>query len=125
MSAGTDIIEGLVEENAKLRAQIDNMQAPQPAPTIFDILGPEAFDRMVELYPSFRESGTPTRPTDAANEVLWSCIRMMNRNEKVLQDVKDSAKENHARYSDAYARLERATNALAEYAIRAAEEADQ
>ena len=77
---------------------------------------------MVELYPSFRESGTPTNPTDAASEVLWSCIRMMGRNEKVLQDVKNSAKENHVRYSDLYVRFERATNALAEYAMRAAEE---
>lgn len=110
---------------AHLRAEIDNLQAPRPAPTIIDILGPEAFDRLIELHPSFRESGTPTRPNDAASEVLWSCIRMMGRNEKVLQDVKDSAKENYANYSDVYARLERATNALAEYAMRAAEEADQ
>lgn len=125
MSAGTDIIEGPVEENAKLRAQIDNMQAPQPAPTIFDILGPEAFDRMVELYPSFRESGTPTRPTDAANEVLWSCIRMMNRMDKSREDAVQRSIEVTSDYADIYDRLERATNALAEYAMRATEEADQ
>ena len=118
-------VADLEAQNAKLRAEIDNLQAPRPAPTIIDIIGPEAFDRMVELYPSFRESGTPTNPTDAASEVLWSCVRMMGRNEKMLEDVKASAKENHVRYSDIYARLERATNALAEYAMRAAEEADQ
>lgn len=118
-------VADLEAQNAKLRAEIDNLQAPRPAPTIVDIIGPEAFDRMVELYPSFRESGTPTNPTDAASEVLWSCVRMMGRNEKVLQDVQASAKENHVRYCDIYVRLERATNALAEYAMRAAEEADQ
>jgi hypothetical protein len=118
-------IGDLEEQNAKLRAEIDNLQAPRPAPTIVDIIGDIAFERVVDLYPSFRESGTPTNPSDAASEVLWSCVRMLGRNEKVLQDVKDSAKENHMRYSDAYARLERATNALAEYAMRAAEEADQ
>lgn len=117
-------IQEYEDETARLRAEIDNLQAPRPAPTIVDVIGPEAFERMVELYPSFRESGTPTNPTDAASEVLWSCVRMMGRNEKVLQDVKDSAKENYARYSDIYARLERATNALAEYAMRAVEEYD-
>lgn len=118
-------VADLEAQNAKLRAEIDNLQAPRPAPTIVDVIGPEAFERMVELYPSFRESGTPTNPTDAASEVLWSCVRMMGRNEKMLEDVKASAKENHVRYCDIYARLERATNALAEYAMRAAEEADQ
>lgn len=118
-------IADLEAQNAKLRAEIDNLQAPQPAPCIEDIIGPEAFERMVELFPSFRESGTPTNPTDAASEVLWSCVRMIGRNEKVLQAVEASAQESYARYSDSCARLERATNALAEYAMRAAEEADQ
>lgn len=118
-------VADLEAQNAKLRAEIDNLQAPRPAPTIVDVIGPEAFERMVELYPSFRESGTPTNPTDAASEVLWSCVRMMGRNEKMLEDVKASAKENHVRYCDIYVRLERATKALAEYAMRAAEEADQ
>jgi hypothetical protein len=118
-------IAELEAQNAKLRAEIDNLQAHRPAPTIIDIIGPEAFDRMVELYPSFRESGTPTNPTDAASEVLWSCIRMMSRTEKTLQGVKESAKENYARYSDVVAKNERTTNALAEYAMRAAEEGNQ
>lgn len=118
-------VADLEAQNAKLRADIDNLQAPRPAPTIVDIIGPEAFDRMVELYPSFRESGTPTNPTDAASEVLWSCVRMMGRIQKEVQDVKDSAKENYVRYSDLAAKNERATNALAEYAMRAAEEAYQ
>lgn len=72
-------IQEYEDEIARLRAEIDNLQAPRPAPTIVEILGPEAFDRMVELYPSFRESGTPTHPTDAAAEVLWSCLRMLGR----------------------------------------------
>jgi len=118
-------IGDLEDENARLRAEIDNLQAARSAPTILDILGQQAFDRMVELYPSFRESGTPTRPTDVATEVLWSCIRMMGRTQKEVQDVKDSAKENYARYSDLAAKNERATNALAEYAMRAAEGGDQ
>lgn len=118
-------IQEYEDEISKLRAEIDNLQAPRPAPTIVDIIGPEAFDRMVELYPSFRESGTPTNPTDAASEVLWSCVRMMGRIQKEVQDVKDSAKENYVRYSDLAAKNERATNALAEYAMRAAEEAYQ
>lgn len=118
-------ITQLEEVNAQLRAEIDNLQAPRPAPTIIDIIGPEAFDRMVELYPSFRESGTPTNPTDAASEVLWSCVRMLNRSQKEVQAVKDSAKENYVRYSDLAAKNERATNALAEYAMRAAEEGNQ
>ncbi len=112
----------LEAQNAKLRAEIDNLQAPRPAPTIVDIIGPEAFERMVELYPSFRESGTPTNPTDAASEVLWSAIRMLGRSEQVLRDVEASAKENYAKYSDVCAQVERATKALAEYAMRAVEE---
>ena len=117
-------IQEYEDELAHLRAEIDNLQAPRPAPTIVDVIGPEAFERMVELYPSFRESGTPTNPTDTATEVLWSCIRMMSRNEKMVDAMKAVEKENVARFSDIYARLERATNALAEYAMRAAEEYD-
>lgn len=118
-------IGDLEDENARLRAEIDNLQAPKPAPTIVDIIGPEAFDRMVELYPSFRESGTPTRPTDAASEVLWSCVRMLGRVEKSLRDAVELYNDAVADRPDMYARLERATNALAEYAMRAAEKADQ
>ena len=101
------------------------VQAEGPAPTIVDVIGPEAFDRMVELYPSFRESGTPTNPTDAASEVLWSAIRMMSRVEVQREDAMQRSIQEAADYSDIYARLERATNALAEYAMRATEEADQ
>ena len=115
----------LEAQNAKLRAEIDNLQAPRPAPTIVDVIGPEAFERMVELYPSFRESGTPTNPTDAASEVLWSCIRMMGRMDKSRKAAVHRSIEARADYAGTYASLERATNALAEYAMRAAEEADQ
>ena len=118
-------IADLEAQNAKLRAEIDNLQAPQPAPCIEDIIGPEAFERMVELFPSFRESGTPTNPTDAASEVLWSCVRMLGRMEKTREDAVHRSMQATADYSDIYARLERATNALAEYAMRAAEETDQ
>jgi len=114
----------LEAQNAKLRAEIDNLQAPRPAPTIVDIIGPEAFDRMVELYPSFRESGTPTRPTDAASEVLWSAVRMMSRMEVQREDAMQRSIQATSDYSDVYAKLERATNALAEYAMRAVEEYD-
>lgn len=118
-------IQEYEDEIARLRAEIDNLQAPRPAPTIVDVIGPEAFDRMVELYPSFRESGTQTNPTDAASEVLWSCIRMMNRMDKIREDAMQRSMQATADYADIYARLERATNALAEYAMRASEEADQ
>jgi len=115
-------IADLEAQNGKLRAEIDNLQAPRPAPTIVDVIGPEAFERMVELFPSFRESGTPTNPTDAASEVLWSCIRMMSR--WAARDAVHRSIEATSDYADIYARLERATNALAEYAMRAAEEYD-
>ena len=110
---------------AHLRAEIDNLQAPRPAPTIMDIIGPEAFDRLVELHPSFRESGTPTRPNDAASEVLWSAIRMVGRSQKENEQVHARLVDALVGHGDLYARLERATNALAEYAMRAAEEGDQ
>lgn len=125
-------IADLHDVNARLRAEIDNLQAPKPAATIIDILGPEAFDRMVELYPSFRESGTRTNPTDAASEVLWSCVRYLNRFEDYLERVeldRDAAwselKSTHAEHLETHARLERATAALAEYAMRAVGEYDQ
>jgi len=114
----------LEAQNAKLRAEIDNLQAPRPAPTIIDIIGPEAFDRMAELYPSFRESGAPTNPTDAASEVLWSCIRMMGRLQKQHEPLQQRLMEALADYGDVVAKNERATNALAEYAMRAVEEVE-
>ena len=121
----------LKAENAKLRAQIDNLQAPRPAATIVEVIGEGAFDRMVEMYPSFRESGTPTNPTDAASEVLWSSIRMLVRMEKQmrdlegqLDDVKDGTREQLVNYSTLLTQHERAINALAEFAMRAAEEAE-
>ena len=109
---------------AHLRAEIDNLQAPRPAPTIMDIIGPEAFDRLVELHPSFRESGTPTNPTDTASEVLWSCIRMMGRLQKQHEPMQQRLMEALADYGDIYAKYERSTNALAEYAMRAVEEGE-
>lgn len=69
----------LAEENAKLRAEIDDLTDRRSAPTIIDVLGPEAFERLVELRPSLRESGTPIRQTDTAAEVLWSAIRCIGR----------------------------------------------
>jgi hypothetical protein len=117
-------IGDLEAQNAKLRAEIENLQAPRPAPTITDIIGPEAFERMVELYPSFRESGTPTKHTDAASEVLWSCIRMMGRLQKQNEPMQQRLMEALADYGDVCAKYERATSALAEYAMRAVEEYD-
>ena len=113
------------DEIARLRAEIDNLQAPRPAPTIVDIIGIEAFDRMVELYPSFSEDGDPTLPTDAASEVLWSCIRMMSRADKSREHAVHRSSEMTLDYAEIYAQLERATNALAEFAMRAAEESTQ
>ena len=118
-------VADLEEQNAKLRAEIDNLQAPRPAPTIVDIIGIEAFDRMVELYPSFSADGDPTLPTDSASEVLWSCVRMMGRMEIQREDALQRSIQATSDYSDIYARLERATNALAEFAMRAAEETTQ
>lgn len=118
-------VADLKEQNAKLRAEIDNLQAPRPAPTIVDIIGIEAFDQMIEMYPSFSESGTPTNPTDAASEVLWLCVRMLGRVEKSLRDAVELHRNAVADRSNISARLERATNALAEYAMRAAEETTQ
>jgi hypothetical protein len=118
-------VKQLEEVNAQLRAEIDNLQAPRPAPTIVDIVGPEAFERMVELYPSFRESGTPTNPNDAASEVLWSCVRMLGRMDKSREAAVHRTVQSTTDYIDIYARLERATSALAEYAMRAAEGGNQ
>ena len=112
------------DEVARLRAEIDNLTDRRSAPTIIEIIGPEAFERMVELYPSFRESGTPTNATDAASEVLWSCIRMMGRMEKQHAPTQQRLMEALADYGDVCAKYERATSALAEYAMRAVEEYD-
>jgi len=119
-------VADLEAQNAKLRAEIDNLQAPQPAPTIVDIIGPEAFERMVELYPSFRESGTPTHPGDAASEVFWSCVRMLNRVQKEtdrkveVAELQAERMTNHAKAAGA--ERDRMRDALAEYAMQAVEE---
>jgi len=118
-------VADLEEQNAKLRAEIDNLQASRPAPTIVDIIGPEAFDRMVEMYPSFSEDGDPTLPTDAASVVLWSCIRMLGRTEENFEYVWNRGSKMIAAYNAIDVQLERATNALAEFAMRAAEETTQ
>ena len=118
-------VADLEEQNAKLRAEIDNLQAPRPAPTIVDIIGIEAFDRMVDLYPSFSEDGGPTLPTDAASVVLWSCIRRLSRTEENLDDVWDRGSQMISKYNAIDVQLERATNALAELAMRTAEEGKQ
>lgn len=118
-------IADLEEQNAKLRAEIDNLQAPRPAPTIVDIIGIEAFDRMVDLYPSFREDGDPTLQIDPASEVLWSCVRMMSRMEENLDDACSYRSQLISKYNAIDVQLERATNALAEIAMRTAEEGNQ
>jgi len=118
-------VADLEEQNAKLRAEIDNLQAPRPAPTIVDIIGIEAFDRMIELYPSFSADGDPTLPFDAASEVLWSCVRMLSRTEENLDAVWDRGSQMISKYNAIDVQLERATNALAEFAMRAAEETTQ
>ena len=109
-------------ELAQLHAEIDNLQAPR---TIVDILGRETFDHMIELYPSFREDGRPTTPLMPASEVMWSAVRMMRHIEQQRDDAMYRSVEAGADYADLYARLERATNALAEYAMRSIEEYDQ
>jgi hypothetical protein len=113
---------GLEAQNAKLRAEIDNLQAPRPAPTIIEVIGTEAFDRMVELYPSFRESGTPTNHTDAASEVFWSAIRYLGRTEKALRNKAEGEEIARAELQFYRERNERMERALIEYALRAAEE---
>ena len=119
-------VADLEAQNAKLRAEIDNLQAPRPAPTILEIIGPEAFERMMELYPSFRESGTPTHPSDAASEVLWSCIRMLNRVQKETDRTVEVAELQAERMTilakAAEAQRDRMRDALAEYAMQAVEE---
>lgn len=112
----------LREEIAKLHAEIDNLQAPR---TIVDILGRETFDHMIELYPSFREDGRPTTPLMPASEVMWSAVRMMRHIEQQREDAMYRAVESGSDfegYADLYARHQRATNALAEYAMRSIEE---
>lgn len=115
-------VADLEAQNAELRAEIDNLQAPRPAPTILEIIGPEAFERMMELYPSFRESGTPTHPSDAASEVLWSCIRMLGRMEVQREDARQRTSSLGTKYAELSESYVRATTALAEYAMRAVEE---
>lgn len=104
-------LKELQAENDKLKAEIKR------APTIVELIGSPAFEVMIEEYPSFRLSGTPTNPTDAASEVLWSCVRRLME--------ADSAKQ---RLATSYAELSedsvRMSNALAEYAMRAVEEDD-
>lgn len=104
-------LKELQAENDKLKAEIER------APTIVELIGSTAFEVMIEEYPSFRQSGTPTHPTDAASEVLWCCIRMLMRT--------DAAKR---RLATSYAELSedsvRMSNALAEYAMRTVEEDD-
>ena len=112
----------LAEENGRLRAEIDNLQTPR---TIVDILGIETFDHMIELYPSFRDDGRPTAPLDPAAEVMWSAVRMLRHLEEQKVDAVLRAAGARADYADLYARLERATNALAEYAMRLIEQVDQ
>jgi hypothetical protein len=117
-------IAELEDENAKLRAQIDNLQAPRPAPTIGEILGPHAFERMMELRPSFRESGTPTRETDTATEVLWSAIRFATRIEAQLTHAEDELERASFEISIRKTEMDRMRAALAEYAMRAVEEVE-
>jgi len=113
-------VEDLKAQNAALRAEIDNLQA---APTILGVLGPEAFDHMVALYPSFREDNRHTMTSDLASEVIWSCIRMTRRFEERLENATFRSIEASSTYGDLCADYERATKALAEYAMRAVEEA--
>jgi hypothetical protein len=115
-------VKDLQAENDKLKAEAGRLQA---APTIENLIGPEAFERMVELYPSFRESGTPTKTTDAASEVLWSCIRMTVRMQDEQEFLHKRLMGALADYGDVCAKYERATNALAKYAMRAVEESNQ
>lgn len=70
-------VKDLLLENDALRAEL--RKKATAAPTVYEVLGPEAFERLVELRPSLRESGTPIRQTDTAAEVLWSAIRCIGR----------------------------------------------
>ena len=102
-------LKDLKEANDKLVAEVERM------PTIVEVLGYEAFEVMIEEYPSFRQSGTPTNPTDSASEVLWSCIRMLMRTDEAKRRLATS----YAELSEDSVRM---SNALAEYAMRAVEE---
>jgi hypothetical protein len=104
-------VKDLMLENDKLKAEIKR------APTIVEVLGDEAFEVMIEEYPSFRHSGTPTNPTDAASEVLWSCFRMLLRTDARKQRLATS----YVELSEDSVRM---SKALAEYAMRAVEEDD-
>jgi len=115
-------VEDLEAQNGKLRAELDNLLDSKSAPSISDVIGPEAFERMVEMYPSFRSSGTATRSTDAASEVLWSAIRYLGRVEKLVDTQQEQVVKITNEYDNVCAQVERATKALAEYAMRAVEE---
>ena len=115
-------IEALVKENDALRAKL--REQPTGAPTVYEILGPEAFERLVELHPSFRESGTPIAQSDTAAEVLWSAIRYIGRLQKQHEGAQHRLTEAAADFGDLKAKHDRATNALAAYAMRAVEEGE-
>jgi hypothetical protein len=118
-------IGDLEAENAKLRAEIDNLIDKKSSPSVIDILGPEAFAHMVEMYPTFHENSRRTLPSDRASEVLWSCVRMAKHFEERLEDATFRSIEASSTYGDLCADYERATKALAEYAMRAVEECQQ
>lgn len=112
----------LVEENAKLRAEIDNLQAGRSAPTILEVLDEPGFERMTEMFPDgFRESGTPVRPTDSAMEVFWSMVRYVNRTHQSEGAWCAQARTAIIQLEREKAELKRARHALAEYAMRAVE----
>ena len=112
----------LVEENAKLRAEIDNLQAGRSAPTILEVLDEPGFERMTEMFPDgFRESGTPVRPTDSAMEVFWSMVRYVNRTHQSEAEWIHQARKAIVQLEREKIELKRARHALAEYAMRAVE----
>ena len=112
----------LVEENAKLRAEIDNLQAGRSGPTILEVLDEPGFERMTEMFPDgFRESGTPVRPTDSAMEVFWSMVRYADRITRSEAAWCRQARSAIKQLSQETVDLQRARHALAEYAMRAVE----
>ena len=112
----------LVEENAKLRAEIDNLQAGRSAPTILEVLDEPGFERMTEMFPDgFRESGTPVRPTDSAMEVFWSMVRYADRTSRSEAEWIHQARKAIVQLEREKIELKRARHALAEYAMRAVE----
>ena len=112
----------LVEENAKLRAEIDNLQAGRSAPTIIEVLDEPGFERMTEMFPDgFRDSGTPVRSTDSAMEVFWSMVRYVNRIHQSEAEWIHQARKAIVQLEREKSELKRARHALAEYAMRAVE----